>query len=78
MKVGLDPSYGTDLVELLVDPDMVGIFKIHDTTQKFVVETTTSTMYPSNEEIPYNKLWPQKPTVTRVEYSLEDLVLEDH
>lgn len=39
VKVGLDPSQGSGLVELLGDPDMNGVFKITDKdTQKFVVE----------------------------------------
>ena len=41
VKVGLDPSEGSGLVELLGDPDMNGVFKITDKdTQKFVVVTT--------------------------------------
>lgn len=41
VKVGLDPSEGTGLVELLGDPDMNGVFKITDKDeQKFVVEIT--------------------------------------
>ena len=41
VKVGLDPSAGSGLVELLGDPDMNGVFKITDKdTQKFVVVTT--------------------------------------
>lgn len=42
VKVGLDPSQGTGLVELLGDPDMNGVFKITDKdTQvfKIVIET---------------------------------------
>ena len=39
VKVGLDPSQGSGLVELLGDPQMNGVFKITDKdTQKFVVE----------------------------------------
>ena len=41
VKVGLDPSEGSGLVELLGDPNMNGVFKITDKdTQKFVVVTT--------------------------------------
>lgn len=38
VKVGLQPSEGSGLVELLGDPDMNGVFKVTDkSTQKFVV-----------------------------------------
>ena len=38
VKVGLEPSQGSGLVEILGDPDMMGVFKITDKdTQKFVV-----------------------------------------
>lgn len=41
IKVGLNPSEGSGLVELLGDPDMNGVFKIIDkTTQKFRVVIT--------------------------------------
>lgn len=41
IKVGLNPSEGSGLVELLGDPDMNGVFKITDkTTQKFRVVIT--------------------------------------
>lgn len=41
VKVGLRPSEGSGLVELLGDPDMNGVFKItNKTTQKFIVQTT--------------------------------------
>ena len=41
IKVGLDPSVSSGLVELLGDPDMNGVFKItNKAVQKFVVETT--------------------------------------
>lgn len=50
VKIGLDPSYGTGLVEVIDDPDQNGVFKIHDTTQKLVVvdsndERKTKTVY---------------------------------
>lgn len=41
IKVGLDPSQGSGLVEL--DEDMSGVFKITSTTQKFVVQQTDGT-----------------------------------
>ena len=38
LKVGLDPSQGSGLVEVLGDPDMNGVFKITDKdAQRFVV-----------------------------------------
>ena len=38
VKVGLDPSQGSGLVEIINDPDKDGVFKITDKdTQKFVV-----------------------------------------
>lgn len=38
VKVGLEPSMGSGLVELLGDPDMNGVFKVtNKATQKFVV-----------------------------------------
>ena len=41
VKVGLDPSQGSGLVELLGDPDMNGVFKITDKdVQKFKIITT--------------------------------------
>lgn len=44
VKVGLDPSEGSGLVELLGDPDMNGVFKITDKdTQVFKVVTTDGT-----------------------------------
>ena len=43
VKVGLDPSYGNGLVEVIDDPDRNGVFKITDKdTQVFKVVTTTS------------------------------------
>ena len=35
--VGLDPSYGSGLVESITDPDHNGVFKIHDTSQTFKI-----------------------------------------
>jgi len=38
VKVGLDPSAGSGLVEIIDDPDKMGVFKITDKdTQKMVV-----------------------------------------
>ena len=44
VKVGMDPSEGSGLVELLGDPDMNGVFKVTDKdTQVFKVVTTDGT-----------------------------------
>ena len=41
VKVGMNPSQGSGLVELIGDPDMNGVFKVtNKATQKFVVVTT--------------------------------------
>lgn len=40
IKVGMYPSYGSGLVDVIDDPDRNGVFKVHDTNQKFAVETT--------------------------------------
>ena len=41
VKVGLDPSMGSGLVEIINDPDKNGAFKItNKNNQKFVVQTT--------------------------------------
>lgn len=38
VKVGLEPSAGSGLVEIIDDPDKDGVFKLSDTlNQKFVV-----------------------------------------
>ena len=40
VKVGLRPSQGSGLVDIVPDPDRMGVFKITDKdTQKFVVES---------------------------------------
>ena len=40
VKVGLRPSQGSGLVNIIPDPDRMGVFKITDKdTQKFVVES---------------------------------------
>ena len=43
VKVGLDPSYGDGLVEIINDPDKNGAFKVTETTQKFKVVATNGT-----------------------------------
>jgi len=40
VKVGLNPSQGSGLVEIIDDPDKNGVFKIKDTNQRFIVECT--------------------------------------
>ena len=40
VKVGLRPSQGSGLVDIVPDPDRMGVFKITDKdTQKFVIES---------------------------------------
>lgn len=42
IKVGMQPSVSSGLVEIIDDPDKNGVFKVTDKkTQKFVVQTTT-------------------------------------
>lgn len=44
VKVGLEPSQGSGLVELINDPDKNGVFKINNKfVQKFKVVTTDGT-----------------------------------
>lgn len=43
VRVGLQPSEGTGLVELIDDPDKNGVFKVTATTQKFVVISSDGT-----------------------------------
>ena len=43
VKVGLDPSQGTGLVELINDPDKNGVFKITSTSQVFKVVQSNAT-----------------------------------
>ena len=43
VKVGLDPSQSSGLVEIIDDPDKNGAFKITSTTQQFKVVTTVGT-----------------------------------
>lgn len=41
VKVGMEPSQGSGLVELINDPDKNGVFKVtNKDIQKFVVEST--------------------------------------
>lgn len=40
VKVGLDPSEGTGLVEIIDDPDKNGVFKISNTAQVFVIQVS--------------------------------------
>lgn len=43
VKVGLNPSQGSGLVDILADPDKNGVFKItNKNTQKFVIEATSN------------------------------------
>ena len=42
IKVGMQPSQSSGLVEIIDDPDKNGVFKVTDKNkQKFVVQTTT-------------------------------------
>lgn len=42
IKVGMQPSESSGLVEIIDDPDKNGVFKVTDKNkQKFVVQTTT-------------------------------------
>lgn len=43
VKIGLQPSYGTGLVEIINDPDKNAVLKVHDNTQKFVVVQSDGT-----------------------------------
>lgn len=42
VKVGMEPSMGSGLVEILTDPDKNGVFKVTDKSQKFVVVSTVN------------------------------------
>lgn len=42
LKVGLDPSAGTGLVEAIDDPDRNGVFKIANVQQKFKLVQTSA------------------------------------
>ena len=41
VKVGLDPSAGSGLVEIINDPDKNGVFRISNTSQKFKIVATS-------------------------------------
>jgi hypothetical protein len=43
VRVGLDPSAGTDLVSIIDDPDKNGVFKVSNTSQVFKVVATDGT-----------------------------------
>lgn len=43
VKVGLDPTLGTDLVELINDPDKWGVFKVLNSSQDFIVVSSDGT-----------------------------------
>ena len=44
VKVGLDPSVSSGLVEIIDDPDKNGVFKVtNKDTQKFVIVTSDGT-----------------------------------
>lgn len=43
VKVGLDPSIETGLVEIIDDPDKNGVFKVTENTQKFKIVATNGT-----------------------------------
>ena len=43
VKVGMDPSQSSGLVEILNDPDKNGVFKVLNNSQNFVVVTTDGT-----------------------------------
>ena len=44
VKVGMQPSMGSGLVELIADPDKNGVFKVtDDVAQKFMVVSTDGT-----------------------------------
>lgn len=42
VKVGMEPSMGSGLVEILTDPDKNGVFKVTNKSQKFVVVSTVN------------------------------------
>ena len=43
VRVGMQPSEGSGLVEIIDDPDKNGVFKVTNTSQKFVVITSDGT-----------------------------------
>lgn len=51
VKVGLDPSESSGLVELLGDPDMNGVFKVTDKDEQvFVIESRDSQGHLTRQE----------------------------
>lgn len=48
VKVGMDPSVSTGLVEIINDPDKNGAFKVTNKTQKFKIVQTDGTYTESN------------------------------
>lgn len=56
VKIGMNPSQGSGLQEIINDPDKNGVFKVTDaSTQKFVVESTDGT-YTKKQEIDLSDL----------------------
>lgn len=41
VRIGLDPSAGSGLVEIIEDPDKNGVFRISNTSQKFKIVSTS-------------------------------------
>lgn len=41
VKIGLDPSQGSGLVEIINDPDKNGVFRVANTSQKFKIVSTS-------------------------------------
>lgn len=41
VRIGLDPSQGSGLVEIINDPDKNGVFRIANTSQKFKIVSTS-------------------------------------
>ena len=41
VRVGLDPSQGSGLVEIINDPDKNGVFRVANTSQKFKIVSTS-------------------------------------
>ena len=43
VKVGMEPSQSSGLVEILTDPDKNGVFKVLNDSQNFVIVSTDGT-----------------------------------
>lgn len=41
VRIGLDPSAGSGLVEIIEDPDKNGVFRVSNTSQKFKIVSTS-------------------------------------